>query len=197
MDSINISTQEQTSSVRFSDDSTSWTIIKDKKKSVKGIWSFSSSRKHTGYYDLTPEGIDTFIGKTECGFFKFNKKKDSLKIFLTGLEGCYEKEAAKGQKQLIGEIKGSDFEDIFNSNNGSFDITGIGSSSTVNGDSSVEILYKFGFKSSSDDGSAAYTVDLDPKYIKGLGKYENKMKIRGELWAPTGITVTEFESMFV
>ena len=125
-------------------------------------------------------------------------KKYSLKLYLTGLEGCYEKEAAKGKKQLIGKIKGSDFEDIFSSNTGSFDITGTGSSSTVNGESSVEILYEFGFKTSSNDGSGPYTVDLDPKYMKGLGKYENKMEIRGELYAMPGFTtVTEFESMFV
>ena len=197
MDSISISTQERSASVGFSDDSTSWTIVKDKKKSVKGIWSFTSSRKHTDYDDLVDGGVDSFIGRSECGFFKFNKKKDSLKLYLTGLEGCYEKEAAKGKKQLIGEIKGSDFEDIFNSNAGSFDITGTGSSSTVNGESSVEILYEFGFKTSSNDDSGPYTVDLDPKYMKGLGKYENKMEVRGELLSTTGLTVTEFESMFV
>ena len=76
-------------------------------------------------------------------------------------------------------------------------MTGTGSSSTVNGESSVEILYEFGFKTSSNDDSGPYTVDLDPKYMKGLGKYENKMEVRGELLSTTGLTVTEFESMFV
>ena len=193
MDSINISSQERTTSARFADsDNTSWTIIKNKKKTVKGIWSFDSERTYTNL----SVNYEFFSNKSECGFFKFNKKKDTLKLYVTGLEGCDKKEATKGKKQLIGKAKGIDFEDIFDSSAGSFDITGFGSSSTVNGDCSVEFLYEFGFKASSNDDSEPYTVELDPKYMKGFGKFENKMEIVGELTSPTSLTVMEFESIF-
>ena len=193
MDTINISSQERRTSARFADsDNTSWTIIKNKKKTVKGVWSFDSERTYT---NLSVD-YEFYSNKSECGFFKFNKKKDTLKLYVTGLEGCDEKEATKGKKQLIGKAKGIDFEDIFASNAGSFDITGFGSSSTVNGDCSVEFLYEFGFKASSNDDSEPYTVELDPKYMKGFGKFENKMEIVGELTSPTSLTVMEFESTF-
>ena len=193
METINISSQERRASVGFSDDTASWTILKDKRKSVKGIWSFRSSRSYT---DETYGGLDVSIGKVECGIFKFNKKKDTLKLYLNGLEGCYEKEATKGKKQLIGKAKGIDFEDIFDSNTGSFDIIGIGSSSTVNGDCSVDFLYEFGFKESFSDDSEPYTVEVHPKYMKGLGKFENKMEIIGDLLSPTSLMVSEFEATF-
>ena len=193
MDTINISSQERRATVGFSDDTASWTILKDKKKSIKGIWSFRSSRVYT---DERFGDIDVSVSGTECGMFKFNKKKDTLKLYLNGLEGCYEKEATKGKKQLIGKAKGIDFEDIFDSNTGSFDIIGIGSSSTVNGDCSVDFLYEFGFKESFSDDSEPYTVEVDPKYMKGLGKFENKMEIVGDLLSPTSLMVSEFEATF-
>ena len=195
MDTININSQERKASVGFSDDSASWTILKDKKKSIKGIWSFRASRS---YIDENYGGIDVSTVEVECGIFKFNKKKDTLKLYLNGLEGCYEKEATKGKKQLIGKAKGIDFEDIFNSNTGSFEITGIGSSSTVNGDCSVDLRYEFGFKESSNDDSEPYTVEVDPKYMKGLGKFENKMEVKGDLLSPNSRTliVSEFEETF-
>ena len=106
------------------------------------------------------------------------------------------KKAKKGKKQLIGKSKGIDFEDIFDSNTGSFDITGIGSSSTINDDCSVKFLYEFGFEVSSIDGSELYTVELDPRYMKGFDMFENEMEIIGELTSSTGLTVMEFEATF-
>ena len=193
MDTLNISSQERKASARFADsDNTNWTIIKNKKKTVKGIWSFDSERTYTNLLF----GYEIYNNKTECGFFKFNKKKDILKLYVTGLEGCYEKKAKKGKKQLIGKSKGIDFEDIFDSNTGSFDITGIGSSSTINDDCSVKFLYEFGFEVSSIDGSELYTVELDPRYMKGFDMFENEMEIIGELTSSTGLTVMEFEATF-
>ncbi len=193
MDTLNISSQERKASARFADsENTNWTIIKNKKKTVKGIWSFDSERTYTNLLF----GYEIYNNKTECGFFKFNKKKDILKLYVTGLEGCYEKKAKKGKKQLIGKSKGIDFEDIFDSNTGSFDITGIGSSSTSNDDCSFKFLYEFGFEVSSIDGSELYTVELDPRYMKGFDMFENEMEIIGELTSSTGLTVMEFEATF-
>ena len=193
MDTFNLSSQERNASARFADsDNTNWTIVKNKKKIVKGIWSFDSERTYTNLaFDY-----EVYINKPECGFFKFNKKKDTLKLYVTGLEGCYKNNALKGEKQLIGKSKGIDFEGIFDSNNGSFDIIGIGSSSTSNDDCSVEFLYEFGFKTSSIDDSEPYNVELDPRYMKGFDMFENKMEIIGELTSPTSLTVMEFEATF-
>ena len=193
MDTFNLSSQERKASVKFADsDNNNWKIIKNKKKTVKGIWSFDSERTYTNLLF----GYEVYNNQSECGFFKFNKKKDTLKLYVTGLEGCYKNDALKGKKQLIGKSKGIDFEGIFDSNSGSFDIIGIGSSSTSNDDCSVEFLYEFGFKTSSIDGSEPYNVELDPRYMKGFDMFENKMEIIGELTSPTSLTVMEFEATF-
>lgn len=88
MDTFNISSQERKASARFADsDNTYWSIIKNKKKTVKGIWSFDSERTYANLLF----GYEVYNNKSECGFFKFNKKNDILKLCVTGLEGCYEK----------------------------------------------------------------------------------------------------------
>jgi len=193
MDSLDSNTQISRTTTQFADsDTSSWTVIKEKKKTIKGIWSFNSSRT----YRDAAYGIDVATGKYECGFFKFNKKKDTLKLYVTGLEGCYQNEATKGKKHLIGKVKGIDFDDIFELNTGSLDLMGIKTSSNVNGESSVQILYQFGFKASSNDEAGPYTVDLNKKYLKGIGKFEKKMDIEGELVSIFGQSVGDFESMF-
>ena len=194
MDSFNENTQTSRTITQFAhSDTSAWTVIKVKKNSVKGIWSFNASRSYGGKMSGTDVGFHA--SGQECGFFKFNKKKDTLKLYLTGLEGCDEKQAARGRKKLIGKVKGVDFEDIFDVNSGSFDITGIVISSTVNGISSVKNLYQFGFKSALDDEVGPYAVDISNKYMKGSGKFETKMDTDGELVSIFGQTVGEFESM--
>ena len=193
MDNFNLSSQQRNTPARFADsENTYWTIIKNKKNTVKGIWSFDSERTYTNL----AFGYVVYNNQSECGFFKFNKKKDTLKMYVTGIEGCYKKKALKGEKQLIGKSQGIDFEDIFDLNTGSFNITGIGSSYTSNDDCSVEFIYELGFKTSSIDGSELYTVELDPRYMKGFDLFENKMEIIGELTSPTSLTVMEFEATF-
>ena len=69
-------------------------------------------------------------------------------------------------------------------------------SSAVNGSSSAEILYQFGFKSALDDEVGPCAVDISNKYMNGSGKFEAKMDTNGELVSIFGQTVGDFESMF-
>ena len=79
MDTFNLSSQERNASARFADsDNTNWTIVKNKKKIVKGIWSFDSERTYINQifgYEFYNNQSKTFTIK----FLKFVKNNE---IFL-------------------------------------------------------------------------------------------------------------------
>ena len=164
--------------------------FKRQEKSFTGTWNFRSFRVyHDKTYDVT-----SFGDGPECGFFKFNKKKDIIKVFATGLKGCFEN-ADKGKKQLIGKVKGVDFEDLLDDAMGPIQIVGIATGGSTVNKPSVLTTYKMYFQQNTLDQNTDYGIILKNDYIFGLGKFEDKMKILGELETIYGQTVSEFEQM--
>ena len=183
-------TFETTTSFVLDDYNYGWSILKNKRKSLTGIWNFRSFRiHHDKNLNLTSSGDGL-----ECGFFKFNKKKDVLKVFATGLEGCFEN-AKKGKKQLIGKVKAVDFEDLLDDLAGPMQIVGIATGKNSGSKPSLTITYKMYFLQNTFKRNIDYGIKLKDDYMLGLGKFEDKMNIRGELQSVYGQTVGEFEEM--
>ena len=182
-------TFETTTSFVLDDYNYGWSILKNKRNSLTGIWNFRSFRvHHDKNLDLTSSGDGL-----ECGFFKFNKKKDVLKVFATGLEGCFEN-AKKGKKQLIGKVKAVDFEDLSMIWLADADCW-YRNWQKSGSKPSLTITYKMYFLQNTFERNIDYGIKLKDDYMLGLGKFEDKMNIRGELQSVYGQTVGEFEEM--
>ena len=173
----------------FNDYYHGWFVTKSKKKNIKGTWNIRTFRKvDSPFFD---EG-KTFAA--ECGVFRYNKKKDVLRLYVSGKNGCFMEEAKGGRKQFLGKLKVSDAEDLFNEESGTLQITTEGSVSRKNDDYELKIDNMMLFKSSSKDDSNNFAVHIDESYMKGLGKFERKMDIEGELQTPRGgMTLSNLE----
>jgi len=170
-------------------DSNGWFVTKFKKKIVKGTWNTRLVRNLNSEFF---EDAESF--KFECGIFNYNKKKDVLKLYVSGKKGCFRDQAENGRKYLLGKLKVDGAEDLFGEGAGPLQITSYGSVSRKNdADPKVKIDNMMLFKSSFSGDSGNIAVDIKDSYVKGIGKFERKMDIEGELQTRSGVTLSEFE----
>ena len=170
-------------------DSNGWFVTKSKKKSIKGTWSSRLVRNlNSEFFD------DAGSFKFECGIFKYNMKKDVLKLYVSGNKGCFRDQAKGGRKQFLGKLKLDDAEDLFGEGSGPLQITSYGSVTRKNDDDpKVKIDNMMLFKSANSSDSGDVAVHIKDSYVKGLGKFESKMGIDGELQTRSGMTFSDFE----